>query len=143
MSVTFSMFHFLFRIAAQPPAQPLLLAALWILTGCSATRPPTRAAQATCSLQLQGGFLHERVTVFADDQRIFSGSVTSNPVIGLAKAVSIPTPDAQLRLRVEMPASRVVRVWSLDLRRGRVLGITRYPSGRLDLLQQAGPFYYD
>jgi len=129
--------------AGLGPMTAVLLASLWMLLGCSTTRPPTKTTRATCSLQLQDGFSHQRITVFADGARVFSGSVTSDPVLGFAKAIAIPIQDSRLQLRIEMPASGAVYAWSLDLRRGHTLGIMREVDGRLTLRQRAGPFFYE
>jgi hypothetical protein len=125
------------------PINAVLLASAWILTGCSTIRSPTGAAPTMCSLQLQEGFHHERVAVFADNMRVFSGAVTTDPRIGFAKGISIPIEDSHLQLRIEIPASGAAYVWSLDLRRGHTLGVMRDFHGRLTLSQRAGPFFYE
>jgi hypothetical protein len=125
------------------PMTAVLPVLLWILVGCSDIRSPAKAAQATWSLQLQEGFRHERVIVFADNQRVFSGLVTTDSRIGFAKSILIPIHDPRLQLRIEIPTSGAVYVWSLDLRRGRVLGLERDFYGRPTLSQQTGPFFYE
>ena len=121
-----------------------LFAPLCFLAGCNTVQPPSRAPQGTCSLDLQSEFRYERVIVFADHLRAFSGIVTTEPSIGLAKHLSIPTHSSRLELRIEAPASGSVFAGTVNLQRGRYLGLSReFRTRKFTLEQQATNFLYD
>ena len=98
----------------------------------------------TCSLDLQSHFNDERVIVFADQVRVFSGHVTTEPSTGLAKHLSIPSHGSYLHLRIEVPNTASQLEQTFDLRRGRYLGLSRnHSTKQLVIEQQAATFFYD
>ena len=122
----------------------LPLTSLVFMSGCAVTDRTSTTASTSCSLDFQTYFSSDRVAVFADGVRVFSGSFTTEPVTGVAKHLTIPTHGPSLQLRIETPTKGVLLAKRLVLQQGRYLGITRdVTTGRFTLKQQMGMFLYD
>ncbi len=119
----------------------VFIALLGFLTGC-ATQPRSLGTDAW-RVDFQANFDHERVVVFVNTTQVFSGRITTNDVIGLAKVIAVPGQQDLLHLRIEVPATGFVLEKTLDAKQGRYVGITKKFDGELVLEQQATPYVYD
>jgi hypothetical protein len=123
-----------------------------VLCACSgpehgqARRPDPGAAPtaATVSLDFQTGFNRSQVVLEVDGRRVFSGTLTTDNRVGLARSFHVPEPDSR-RLTVTVTlgqAAPETRLFELD--RGRYLGFSRnLDTGRLQIEQREHPFEYD
>lgn len=120
----------------------LLLAVLWSSSAFADVRSIPHASGQTWALQFQTGFEKAKVIVFANNERVFSGRITTEADIGLAKSISVPVRGRLLHLYISIPASRKVLEKTVDIRNGRHLGV-ELNGGRLELNQRVMPFLYD
>jgi hypothetical protein len=122
----------------------LLLAFLWSSSAFAAARSVAQETGQSWSLQFQSGFENAKIIVFADNERVFSGPITTEPTTGLAKVVLIPVRGPLLHLYISISSSRKVLERTVDIRKGRNLGVQfNFHVGYLELNQRALPFLYD
>lgn len=91
-------------------------------------------------LDLQSGFLGAPVTVLVDNEILYQGNATSDPVIGLAHSITVRC-NSRFRLRIEVER-KLVYDREIDTAEGKFIGA--YLIGlKCRVRQQETLFLYD
>ena len=108
-----------------------------------ATVEPSKPAPAeqAYEIHLQSGFDGKPVTVKVDGKQIYTGSPETDYTIGLADTIRGVAQSPSLELVVEVPSKRVLSTLTIDLAKGKLIGIN-VGKGKLDY-RQSNDFQYE
>ncbi len=108
-----------------------------------ATVEPSKPAPAeqAYEIHLQSGFDGKPVTVKVDGKQIYTGSPETDYTIGLADTIRGVAQSPSLELVVEVPSKRVLSTLTIDLAKGKLIGIN-VGKGKMDY-RQSNDFQYE
>lgn len=94
-------------------------------------------------MNLQGNFNQDSITIFLDNQQIFSKQVTTNNLLGLADVVApISKESGSHQLKIEM--NGISTAENFNLQSALYVGINFNPTTKkFELIYSKEPFLYD
>jgi len=93
-------------------------------------------------VDFQADFNNEEVVLYVDGEKVFSKTISSSPVLGLADSMELKKKADTVKLTIVLPQKKEEWLCAIDLSKGVYIGIELTEEGLL-VTQSINPYLYE